>query len=131
MKIEVIFEGNKKVSANINGIIVRTDQPVHAGGDGTAASPFELFLASLATCAGFYVKSFCDNRKIPTDKIRIFQEVIHDNSTNMVTRINIEIQVPPDFPENYKDALIAVANKCKVKKHLADPPQVETFVKVA
>jgi len=128
MKIEVSFEGNKKVNANINGHIVKTDQPVSAGGEGTAPTPFDLFLASLATCAGIYIKSFCDGRNLPTDKIKIFQEVIFDKTTQMVSNINIEIQVPPDFPENYKDALIAVAGKCKVKKHLMNPPVIDTKV---
>jgi len=130
MKIEVSFEGNKKVNANFNGYTVKTDQPVTEGGEGTAPTPFELFLASLATCAGIYIKSFCDNRNLPTDKIRIFQDVEYNESTNMAVKINIEIQVPEDFPENYREALIAVAGKCKVKKHLFNPPEVVAFTTV-
>jgi putative redox protein len=129
MKIEVSFEGNKKVNANIHGFVVKTDQPVKQGGDATAPTPFDLFLASIATCAGIYVKSFCDQRSLPTESIRIVQEVIYDELTKMVSDIKIEIQVPAGFPEKYKDALIGVANLCAVKKHIANPPQFEVYTK--
>ena len=55
MEMEIFFEGNKKVSANLNGTIIRTDQPLQAGGNGSAPAPFDLFLASIGTCAGIYV----------------------------------------------------------------------------
>ena len=52
----------------------------------------------------------------------------YDPSSHLVNKITIEIQVPQDFPEKYHDALIAVANKCKVKAHLHNPPVIETVV---
>ncbi len=129
MKIEVSFEGNKKVNANINGYVVKTDQSLKNGGEASAPSPFDLFLASIATCAGIYVKSFCDQRSLPTENIKVVQEVIYDDLTKMVSDINIEIQVPTDFPEKYKEAIISVANLCTVKKHLANPPLFDVYTK--
>jgi len=60
-----------KVIANIKGFIVSTNQPMQGGGDGQKPTPFELFLASLGTYAGIFVKSFCDQRNLPTDNIKI------------------------------------------------------------
>jgi putative redox protein len=130
MKIEVFFEGKKGVNANVNGHIVKTDQPVEFGGDGSAPAPFDLFLASIATCSGIYIKSFCDNRNLPTDNIKIFMQDEYDEATKMITKINIEIQVPADFPENYIDVLAQVAGKCKVKKHLEHAPEITAFTTV-
>jgi len=130
MKIEVSFEGKKGVNANFNGYVVKTDQPVESGGGGNFPSPFELFLSSLATCAGIYIKSFCDMRNLPTENIKITQEMEYDEITKMLVRVNIQIQVPPDFPENYKDALVAVADKCKVRKHLLNAPEVTAYTTV-
>lgn len=130
MTIEVFFEGKKGVNANVNGYIVKTDQPVEAGGDGSAPEPFNLFLASIATCSGIYIKSFCDNRKLPTDKIKIFLHDEYDATTQMVTKIKLEIQVPADFPENYIGALAHVADKCKVKKHIMHAPEITAYTKV-
>ena len=130
MKIEVTFDGKKKVNANINGFVISTDQPVEGGGDGSAPSPFDLFLASLATCAGIYVKGFCDQRGIPAEGISLFQDMEYDQETQLIKKVNIEIQVPADFPEKYLDALIAVAGKCKVKKHMQHPPEFNVFTSV-
>ena len=127
MKIEVSFEGNKKVSANVNGHIIKTDQPIAGGGDGTAPTPFDLFLASIATCAGIYVKGFCDQRGLPSENIKITQDIEFSKETNLVSLIKIEIKVPADFPEKYVDALVNVASLCKVKQHLIKPPTFNLF----
>lgn len=130
MRIEVFFEGKKKVNANINGFTVTTDQPVEGGGEGSAPTPFDLFLASLATCAGIYVKGFCDQRGISSEGIRLFQDMEYDQETQMIKKVNMEIQVPANFPEKYKDALVSVAGKCKVKKHMQQPPEFNVFASV-
>lgn len=131
MAIRVFFPGNKKVYAEQNGFIIQTDQPQQGGGDGTAPSPFELFLASLATCGGIYVKGFCDSRGLSTEGIELLQNLKYDAVLNRVSEINIDIKVPSDFPEKYYDALVKSVNQCAVKKVLSDPPafNVKTSVK--
>lgn len=120
--MEITFDGGKVVSAYSHGHVIRTDQPLDNGGGNTAPAPFDLFLASIGTCAGIYVKSFCDNRKIPTDNIRIIQTTEFDNETGLPVDITIDIKLPPDFPEKYKDSVINVAELCKVKKSIMHPP---------
>ena len=125
MKMEVFFEDGKKVNASYNDNIIRTDQPVSAGGSGSAPAPFDLFLASIGTCAGIYVKSFCDQRNIPTEDIRIIQSMDYDFEKGMIGKIKLEIILPSDFPPKYKDAVVNSANLCAVKKHMQDPPEFE------
>jgi putative redox protein len=125
---EITFGGGKKVDAHVHDFIINTDQPISAGGRNAAPSPFELFLASIGTCAGFYVISFCQTRSIPTNNIKITQTIVRNDETHMVERINIEILLPHDFPEKYKEAILRAAESCTVKKHLVSPPviQIET-----
>jgi putative redox protein len=123
--MEITFDGGKVVSAHTKDHVIKTDQPVSSGGENIYPSPFELFLASIGTCAGIYVKSFCDNRKIPTDKIRIIQSAEYNKETGLPTNIKIDIQLPSDFPMEYKEAVIKVAELCKVKKTIANPPVFE------
>jgi ribosomal protein S12 methylthiotransferase accessory factor len=122
MKIQISFDGNKRVNANVNGHIVKTDQPVHSGGDNSAPAPYELFLASLGTCAGIYVKSFCDQRNISTDNISLEQIIEWDKIANKLGKITIQINLPADFPEKYKESVIKAAELCAVKKTITDPP---------
>lgn len=123
MDMVVSFPGGKRVDASFRGLTVKTDQPVQAGGQGSAPSPFEVFLASVGTCAGIYVLGFCQQRGIPTEEIRIVQSLDVNPSTYMIEQINLDIQLPKDFPEQYKEAVIRSAQMCAVKKHLENPPQ--------
>jgi len=125
--MEITFDGGKVVTAHSHGHIIKTDQPVNSGGQNSAPSPFELFLASIGTCAGIYVKSFCDNRKIPTDNIKIIQSAEYDEETGLPVNIKLDIKLPSDFPEKYKEAVISVAELCKVKKSMLYPPVFEVI----
>jgi len=125
MQMEIILDEGKKVSAEYNGHIIQTDQPLQYGGANSAPAPFDLFLASIGTCAGFYVKIFCQKRNIPTDNIKIVQTMFVDENTAMISDIKIDIKLPADFPEKYKDAVINSANLCAVKKHIQNPPLFE------
>jgi ribosomal protein S12 methylthiotransferase accessory factor len=131
MNMEITFGGNKKVNAAYNGHVIKTDQPVQAGGEDTASAPFELFLASIGTCAGIYVKSFCDSRNISTDNIKIIQKMEYNPETRLIGKINLDIQLPKDFPEKYKDAVINAAKLCAVKKHLHAPPEISVAANIA
>jgi len=115
------------VTAHSHGHIIKTDQPVSNGGQDSAPSPFELFLASIGTCAGIYVKSFCDNRSIPTDNIRIIQSTEYNKESGLPVNIKLDIKLPSDFPDKYKEAVISVAHLCKVKKSMASPPVFEVI----
>jgi putative redox protein len=123
--MEITFDGKKVITAHTHGHIIRTDQPLDNGGDNTAPTPYDLFLASIGTCAGIYVKSFCDNRNIPADGIKIIQSCEWNKETGLPVNIRIDIKVPPGFPEKYKASLINVAELCKVKKTIARPPVFE------
>ena len=87
--MEITFDGGKVVTAHSHNHIIRTDQPVDSGGENSAPAPFELFLASIGTCAGIYVKSFCDNRQIATENIRIIQTMEYNKETGLPHRLNL------------------------------------------
>jgi len=121
--IDIRFPGGKCVDATIDGRVIRTDQSTDHGGTGSAPEPFDLFLASLATCAGLYVLVFCQTRGIPTSDLRLEQEQVFEDGK--LRRIVLRVLLPPGFPEKYVDAVRAAAAGCKVKKTLLAPPEVE------
>ncbi|HVP15152.1 MAG TPA: OsmC family protein [Terriglobales bacterium] len=133
MEMVISFPGGARVDAQIGPYTVRTDQPREGGGEGSAATPFATFLASIGTCAGIYVLGFCRQRGLSTEGIRIVQRMSANPLTGHVGKIGLEIHVPPSFPEKYHAALVRSAEQCAVKKHLESPPQfsVETVADAA
>ncbi len=128
MPIEIRFTGNKKVDAIINGFTVKTDQSFKSGGDNTAPEPFSLFIASLGTCAGIYVKSFCDQRGIDTSAIHMVMDYNYDPIQKMITKFIMHIHVPAGFPDQYETAVIKTASLCTVKRHLSDKIENEIII---
>ena len=129
MDMKISFQGDKKVDAEYKGFTIKTDQSKLSGGEGTYPEPFSLFVASIGTCTGFYVLSFCKKRKIPAEDIELILNINKNKETHMIVKIDIEIQVPENFPENYKNAVIKSAELCAVKKHLEKPPKIEVSFK--
>jgi ribosomal protein S12 methylthiotransferase accessory factor len=125
MEMEIVFPGGARVNAVMGNLVINTNQ------DGTAPAPFGLFLASIGTCAGIYVLSFCQQRGLPTDNLRIVQRMSTNPLTRMVEEVELDIQLPPDFPAKYREAVIRSAEMCAVKKHLENPPVFNVHTSVA
>jgi ribosomal protein S12 methylthiotransferase accessory factor len=129
-EIKVTFPGGLRVDAEYKGRIIQTDQPVYQGGEGAAPAPFDLFLASIATCAGFYVIAFCQKRGISTENASLVMKTEKNPESKRIEKISIEIQLPPEFPEEYKSAVIKAVDTCVVRLHIQNPPQFETEAKI-
>jgi len=126
--IDVTFPGGKRVDARVGDFVVHTDQPRDAGGEASAVAPFDLFLASVATCAGIFVLAFCQARNLPTEGIALRQRVEIDAETKLPSRISLELTVPPEFPEKYRAAIARAAEGCKVKKTIAAAPRIDVVL---
>jgi len=120
MEMTFTLPGGARVDGHIGPFVVHTDQPP----DATAPSPFALFLASIGACAGFYISAFCRKRGIPTDGIRVVQHNV-SAPNGMVERVRLAVELPPDFPDRYRDAVVKSAEQCTVKKHLEHPPAID------
>ena len=128
MDIEISFPGGKRVDAKVGDFVVQTDQPAALGGEASAPAPFDLFLASIATCAGIYVLGFCQARGLSTEGLVLTQRSENDPTTKLPTRITLGLTLPPGFPERYRDAVLRAAEGCKVKKTMAAHPVIEVVL---
>ena len=127
MKMEIVSAGGKKVNALYKGFTIKTDQSKEYGGDESAPEPFDMFLASIGTCVGINIIVFCQRHSISTEKIQLILLFERNQKTKMIEKIKIEIQLPMDFPEKYKKAVIRLADLCSVKKHMINPPEFEIY----
>jgi putative redox protein len=128
-ELKVVFGGNTKIDVETKGFVVKTDQPVRDGGDGTAPSPFDLFLASLAACAGFYALAFCRERRILVEGLGVTMTTERGEVSKMIDKVTIAIDLPPGFPEKYRIALVKAVDHCTVKAHILRPPQFEVLTR--
>jgi uncharacterized OsmC-like protein len=124
MEMNVRFAGGKKVNATYKGFTVKTDQPKEDGGDNSAPEPYDLFLASIGTCAGVYIAYFCDERGLDSSNIRLTLRFNRNEEKHLIDRVQIHIDLPPEFPAKYRNAIIKTAGLCTVKRTLMDPPDI-------
>ena len=117
--------GGSRVDAHFAGFNVATDHSPEA----SAPAPFELFLASIGTCAGIYILDYCRNHGLPMERVKLLERIHSNPETLMIDKIDIETQVPASFPRDHYPALIRAAELCKVKKHIAQPPLFEIYTK--
>ncbi len=124
-EMEISFPGGVVVESKHAGLTIRTDQPKAHGGGGSAPAPFDLFLASIGTCAGFYALRFCQERNLNTSGLALKMTWERDPEKKLISRIRIGIALPTGFPEKYRAAIIRAADQCAVKRHLAEAPAIE------
>ncbi|MBK7864696.1 MAG: OsmC family protein [Archangiaceae bacterium] len=120
-EIVVTLPGGRRVDARVGEHVVHTDQPRSNGGEDSAPSPFELFLASLGACAGIFVQGFCATRGLPTDGIRITERASFDDE-GVLSAVELDVALPPDFPEKYRASVARVVEQCSVKRAIAAQP---------
>ncbi|MBM3297905.1 MAG: osmotically inducible protein OsmC [Candidatus Aminicenantes bacterium] len=129
--IQVAFPGGMKVDVSLKGRVVHTDQPPHSGGGGEFPSPFDLFLASIASCAGYYLLAFCRERNIDAREAGVRMSLERDPERKMISGIALELNLPPGFPEKYRAAVVRAVDACSVKAHILRPPDFRISVRPA
>lgn len=125
MSMEITFPGGLAAEARYKGFTIATDQPVAEGGAGSAPAPFDLFLASLGTCAGLYALRFCQQRDIDTTGLGLKLETEHEGGAGRVSTIRLVVELPEGFPEKYREAILRAVDHCAVKRHIVEPPRFE------
>lgn len=125
--MEITFPGGVAVEARFGEFSVHTDQPVISGGQNSAPAPFDLFLVSIGTCAGYFALRFCQERELPTEGLRLTLETERDAERHRLAKVSLAIHLPPGFPEKYRQAIIRATNQCSVKRAILDPPEFEVL----
>ena len=123
----VTFPGGVRVDASYRGHVVHTDQPAPLG-ESSAVSPFDLLMASLATCMGYYALRFCQERELPTEGMGLTLASERDPERKRVRTIRVELTAPEGFPGKYEDAIVRAMDQCAVKKLIHEPPDFELTV---
>ncbi len=124
--IEVDFPGGQRVDARLGTFLIETDQTIEAGGQGSAPAPFQLFLASIATCAGIFALKFCQTRNIPVEGLALSLDWQGHKSDPSAARAVLRLRLPNGFPEKYRAGIVKAMDLCAVKRTIQQPPQFVT-----
>ena len=120
----VEYAGGMKLVARHRGLEATSDQPESSGGENTAMTPTELFLASIAMCVGIYVLYFATRHEIAVEGMKI--EIDHQMSDDprRVGAIQVRVKMPEPVDPQYQAALQRTAEHCVVHNSLRNPPDV-------
>lgn len=127
-RLDVLFPGGKRVDIRVGDFLVETDQSVKSGGDASAPSPFDLFLSSMAACAGIYALNFCQKRELPTEGLGLSMLWERDEKQPLSAKVKFRLTLPGGFPEKYREGIVRAMGLCAVKKHIQSPPEFSTEV---
>ncbi len=124
-RIEVGFIDGESYEIAVRGHRILVDQPVDAGGEDTAPSPTELFVASLASCVAFYAGRYLTRHGCSRTGLAVSAEFeLAADRPARVRAIRISVKVPTDLPDDRWPALAAVVSHCTVHNTLHNPPAV-------
>lgn len=115
--MKITFLGKKKVNVHVKGFDILTDQPAEQGGDGSAPTPIDLFLASLGSCSGVFVLNFLKQHGL-SEEVYLTLNPIWNISEYVIEKIEVVIHLPAGFPDKYENALVEVAKRCLVARHV-------------
>lgn len=121
--LHVQFSGGKQVDVDVGSFHIKTDQHEKAGGSASAPEPFDLFLASLASCAGIYALNFCHSRKLSTEGLALEMTWERDDKPPFHARVHYRLKLPEGFPEKYRGSILRAMELCTVKRYLDNPPE--------
>jgi putative redox protein len=117
--------GGDRFAVEIRGHTITVDQPVEDGGEDTAPTPTELFVAGLASCVAFYARRYLDRHDLPTEGLTVSTDYTLGGRPARVSDIAIRLTPPTGLPAERRDAFLAVASHCTVHNTLHEPPTVE------
>ena len=123
--MEARFVAGEAYEVRVRGHRVVVDQPADAGGQDSAPTPTELFVASLATCVAFYAGRFLARHGYRRDGLAVSAgyEMAADRPAR-VSGVRLMVRVPAGLPPERWAALRAVVSHCTVHNSLAVPPPV-------
>ncbi len=126
--IEVSFPGGQRVDARIRDFTIATDQSIKAGGEQSAPQPYDLFLSSIATCAGIFALKFCQSRQLSTEGLELFMDWEMSKTDPSDAQMTLRLVLPEGFPEKYHAGILKAMDLCAVKRTIEQPPRFESRI---
>ncbi len=125
-RVCVTLEDGDRFVITTRGHEMLVDQPVAEGGQDSAATPTELFIASMASCIAFHAGRYLRRHELDAAGLAVWAEfAMAVDRPARVGSVSVGIKVPAGLPDARRQALLAVASHCTVHNTLRQPPAVK------
>jgi putative redox protein len=128
--IVVTHAGRDRLRIEARGHELFADQPLEDGGEDSAATPTEMFAASLAACVAFYAERFLRRHGLRADGLRVTCDYRWAENPHRVGEIDLEVEAP-GLSDAKRDAFTRVVDHCTVHNTLRLPPAVRINIAAA
>ena len=124
MEVKVIHAGKTKFQIQARQHIIECDQPVENGGDDSAMTPPEIFLASLGSCAAFYAAQYLSSRKLADHglEVSVTAEKLRDPAR--LGNFVIKVESPVSLTADQTVAMERSVHRCLIHQTMLQLPQV-------
>lgn len=121
--IRVTHQGGDRLVMSVRGHEIHSDQPVEDGGEDSAPTPTELFLASLAGCVTFYAARFLRRHGLATEGLTVTCNYNWAANPTRIGGIDLSVEAPA-LTDERREAFLKVVEHCTVHNTLRQPPEV-------
>lgn len=125
--IRVEHLGGDRLLIKTRGHEIRSDQPVEDGGEDSAPTPTELFLAGLAGCVAFYAGRFLRRNRLTTEGLAVICRYEWAENPHRVGEVFLDVEADGLTPQRL-EAFTRVIEHCTLHNTLRQPPAVRINV---
>ncbi|MDJ0522711.1 MAG: OsmC family protein [Planctomycetota bacterium] len=116
-EIKARTDGAMRVEATDGTVTTFMDEPASLGGGGTAPTPVQTLMASLAGCTVITLKMYSARKEWPLEDVDV-RVTLEDGEKGAPNRWTQHVTLKGDLDEDQRERLMQIAGRCPVHRIL-------------
>jgi len=109
----------------VRGHDVTSDMSVDDGGQDEGPSPVELLGGALGVCIAMMVQSYCTRHGYTDGDVGVSLTLELADAPKRVGGVVVDVELPSGVPEEKREAIRRMAERCPIHETLRNPPRVD------